>query len=524
MFIPEVELVPRTKEALNQATEYARGIAKEDGHWYGELRANVTITAEQVFFLHIFRGEKNSISDADEYKRYLLSEQQSDGSWSIAPDYPGDVSTSCEAYLALRLLGVRKDDPVLTTARDFIRRSGGVERVRVFTRFYFAQFGLFPWDATPQLPVEFILVPSWAPMSVYSLSSWSRSTIIPLMIIAHHRPVHPLPNGSFENNDFLDELWINPLNKMVPLGPDLSSLWATDRLAFMFAAIDKAISRMGGLRRTPLRGHARRKCLDWILEHQEAGGDWGGIIPPMHCGVQALFLEGYPTSSPEIQGGFAAVERFTWQDSAGKRLQSCISPVWDTCLMLRGLCDAGVIPANDPQLQTPTAWLSRRQITTKGDWKILRPQLSPGGFAFEYNNTWYPDVDDTAAVILAIMRQDAAAVTTTTVIDAIQWMLGMQNRDGGWAAFDYQNDKLWLNRLPFADMKSLCDPSTADVTGRIIESLGMFLQLSEQQDSQIQPGLEKAIHHANSRAIAYLQQEQEANGSWYGRWGESLSI
>lgn len=511
--------VGQARQAVSYATGYARNLVQPDGHWNGELLSNVTITAEQIFFYQSLVRDKTEIPDAEQYRRYLLGEQQNDGSWNIAPGHPGDISTSCEAYLALKILGVSPDCGEMRKARLFILCHGGVAKVRVFTRLFFAQFGLFPWDATPQLPAEFIFLPPSTPMNIYRLASWARSTIVPLLIIAHHRPIYPLPNGISKNNTFLDEIWINPSDKMVPLGPSLLTLLSTNMLSCFFSIVDSALSMLNGLRNNPLRWYSRRQCVKWIIEHQESSGDWAGIIPPMHAGVQALLLEGYSLDSKPIQRAIEAIERFTWKDEKGKRLQSCVSPVWDTVLMIRGLCDAGV-NRSEPLLRRAVVWVKSRQILgPQGDWRIYNPGLKPGGFSFEYSNTWYPDVDDTAAAILALVRQNPGAIDSATVVQAVDWICGMQNKDGGWAAFDVNNDRLWLNLIPFSDMNALCDPSTADVTGRILEAFGLIIQTAQKGVEYSNPRTMRKIMSASERAVAYLAYNQEPSGCWYGRWG-----
>lgn len=530
----EAGLASQVRDALSHATEYARDLVQPDGHWNGELLSNVTITAEQIFFYQSLGRDRTEIPDAEQYRRYLLGEQQRDGSWTIAPEHLGDISTSCEAYLALKILGVSPDCPQMHRARLFILRHGGVAKVRVFTRFFFAQFGLFPWDATPQLPAEFILLPSSLPMNIYRLASWARSTIIPLLIIAHHRPIYPLPNGTSSSNTFLDEIWMNPSDKMVPLGPSLMTLLSTNLLSSFFSILDSALYMLNGLRNNPLRRHSRRQCVKWILEHQEPSGDWAGIIPPMHAGVQALMLEGYSLDSKPIQRAIEAIERFTWQDEKGKRLQSCVSPVWDTVLMIRGLCDAD-LDRSDPLLRRAVAWVKGHQnLGPQGDWRIYSsPDLEPGGFSFEYANTWYPDVDDTAAAVLALVRQDpGAAVGSAAVARAVRWICGMQNKDGGWGAFDRDNDRLWLNQIPFSDMDALCDPSSADVTGRILEAFGLIMTTHTARRRETTESLgddpssttttaeqQQMMARACERGIAYLAGQQEPSGAWYGRWG-----
>ncbi|TPX15829.1 uncharacterized protein E0L32_000163 [Thyridium curvatum] len=511
----------QAKRACAKAAQYAWDIIKPDGHWYGELKANATLTAEQVFFYQSLGLEKGHIPDAAEYKKYLLHEQQADGSWTIAPDYPGDVSTSCEAYVALKILGVPTDAPEMQRARSFIRDSGGVAKVRVFTRIYFAQFGLFPWAAIPQLPAELILLPSYAPLNIYRLASWARSTVVPLLIIAHHRPIYALPNGKSPNNTYADELWLDPTNKMAPLGPSLFDPFGTDLFSYFFTVLDTALYWLDGLRLNPLRGYARRQCIKWILERQEKAGDWAGIIPPMHFGVQALLLEGYKMTDKAIILGMEAIERFTWSDkTGGKRLQSCVSPLWDTVLMVHGLCDVGLDPS-DVRLRKAVRWIRERQIHEQhGDWLVYSPTLISAGWSFEYYNTWYPDVDNTAAALITLIKHSPSAVGLDDVVKAAWWICGMQNPDGGWGAFDKENDRLWLNRIPFSDMNSLCDPSTPDVTGHMLEVFGLMMHTVSRGGQRVRdPALIEHMERASARAIVYLIETQEPTGAWYGRWG-----
>lgn len=508
-------LLPKVKICTTLGIQHAWNIAKPDAHWCGELRANVTITAEQIFLYQSLK--RLPIPDGPQYKRYLLSEQQQDGSWSIAPHHPGDVSTSAEAYLALKILGMHPSSPEMRKARDFIRGAGGVAKVRVFTRIFFAQFGLFPWDSVPQLPAEFIYMPPASLMNIYRLSSWARSTLVPLMIVRHHEHIYALPNGLSQSNDYLDELWLDPAHKMVPYYPPLLGSSWPDPFALVFVGIDLALYWLGGLKRFPLRHLALQRCVSWILERQEVEGDWAGIIPPMHAGIQALLLEGYNMTDDVICRGIEAIERFTWQDEVGKRLQPCVSPGWDTLLMTRALCDAGV-DLHDRRIQRAVHWVTSRQlIGPEGDWCTYNPRLTSGGFSFEYNNKWYPDIDDTGAAILTLLKQNPDSVDSLVVSRAAIWICGMQNRDGGWGAFDMDNDRLWLNKIPFSDMDSLCDPSTADVTGRILEAFGLMLKSSKV--SKIDKEVFRQISRACDAATSYLAATQESTGAWYGRWG-----
>jgi squalene-hopene/tetraprenyl-beta-curcumene cyclase len=491
--------------------------SRPDGHWCGELRSNPTVTAEYVLMRQAL-----GLSLADEgagLRRWLLGEQNPDGSYGLGVGYPGDVSTTAEVYLALRLLGVEASEPAMARARAFVLAQGGIARVRVFTRIFFAMFGLFPWAAVPQLPAEFILLPAWCPINIYKLASWARGTMVPLLLILHHRPVYALPNGRRADNDYLDALWCDPARKHVPYAP---TAWALLRAhgpgwKALFGALDALMTRLGGLRGSPLRSVARRRCVRWILERQEASGDWAGIFPPMLNNLLALPLEGYGLDSEPMRLGLEAMARFAWEDGGGRRVQACVSPVWDTVLTAIALRDAGV-PASDPRLQRAVDWIRERQLSgPEGDWRVYRPRLQAGGWAFEYDNAWYPDVDDTAAVLLALLKQDPTCLGTDVAQRGIGWILGMQNRDGGWGAFDVDNDALFLNDIPFADMGALCDPSTADVTGRIIEAFGLALQCNA--NHALSAALEANVRAACRRALAFLRRAQERSGAWWGRWG-----
>lgn len=451
------------------------------------------------------------MGDADS-KTYL------DGSWSIAPDHHRDISTTTEVYLALKILGLAADDPAMIRAHGFMDLHGGIARVRIFTRIYLATFGLFPWSAIPEMPAELILMPRQAPINIYTISSWARMTIVPLLIICHHRPIYALPNGRSAQNSFLDELWYcSPAHSYIPYLPPLWEVWNTSLMKFGFAAMDRILYLFGGLRFSPTRSYARKKCVEWILEHQEPSGDWAGIFPPMQLSPLALALEGYDLADSPVRRGLEAMERFAVQDESGKRIQACVSPVWDTALTIIALCDAG-LPRSHPNVKTATTWLQARQLLgSEGDWRIYSPSTPPGGFSFEYHNAWYPDIDDTAAVILAFLKQDPGSASSPHVLRATEWILGMQNTDGGWAAIDIKNDKLYMNKIPFSDMDSLCDPSTADIKGRVTEAFGLLIRVAEQQC--VSSLLLQRVRDSCERGISYLEANQEGNGSWYGRWG-----
>jgi squalene-hopene/tetraprenyl-beta-curcumene cyclase len=508
------------RERLDALGGAARGAAdaavaylartQRDDHWRGELESNVTITAEYVLLCQALGIDLSA--RRERIVRYLASRQQADGSWGIATGLPGDVSTTAETYLALRLLGVEEEDPRLLSAERFILAAGGLEKMRVFTRINLALFGLFPWDAVPSVPPEFMLLPPGFFVNAYRLASWARSTMVPLFVLFHHRPVYALPNGRLEENPYLDHLWRDPSRKRIPYRESVARTLLRHGPGWkaFFNAADALLRAHERVRRLPgltaLRSRALAECERWILERQETTGDWAGIFPPMLNGVLALVAAGHALDAEPVRRGLAAIEAFGWDDGEGFRIEACQSPVWDTILALVGLVDAGVDPA-DPGLVAARRWIAARQITEagRGDWRVYNPEGPPGGFAFEYANSWYPDVDDTAAIVIGFLKQDPASRDSDVVRRAVAWMLSMQNRDGGWAAFDVGNDRVFLNDIPFSDMDSLCDPSSPDVAGRVLEALGILD--------------DPALADACARGVAYLRKAQEPEGSWYGRWG-----
>jgi squalene-hopene/tetraprenyl-beta-curcumene cyclase len=485
----------KVKKARDRATEALLTLQTNEGYWWAELESNATITAEYLMLHHFLGLPKDKFPGMI---KEILSQQLDNGGWSIWHGDGGNLSTTVEAYQALKMAGLPTDDPRLKKARHFIFEQGGVLASRVFTRIYLALFGQVSWDGIPLLPVEFMLLPPRLGLSFYEFSSWSRATMIPLSVVMAHRPVCPLPPALG-----VGELFTDPDE---PFGRHRIA-WQKrgSPLENFFVVVDRLL-KLYARRPVPfMRRLALLSAEQWILDHQEETGDWGGIQPAMVNSLLALACQGYKVEHPVMQRGLAALECFTLELGECLRLQSCISPVWDTALVVRALAAAGV-QAQHPALAKATEWLLAKQIFQPGDWSIKRPNLAPGGWAFEFVNNWYPDIDDSAVVLMALQEGLAEpARHQTALATGIAWCLGMQSQNGGFAAFDADNTKEWLNSIPFADLKALLDPPTEDVTGRVLEMMGAFGFTAE--------------HPTAARALAFVKARQQPDGSWWGRWG-----
>ncbi|HTZ43353.1 MAG TPA: squalene--hopene cyclase [Jatrophihabitans sp.] len=474
-------------EALDRAVRNLLDRQDPAGWWKGELETNVTMDAEDLLlreFLGI-RGEQETAEAA----RWIRSKQRADGSWATFHDGPPDLSTTAEAWVALRLAGDDPAAPHMARAAEFVRRGGGVEASRVFTRIWFSLFGLWSWDEVPVMPPELILLPSWAPLNIYNWGCWARQTIVPLTLVQTARPVRPVPFG-------IDELRGHGTPPAHRPGLD----WQT-----AFEWLDRGLRVYSRRPVGWLRRRATVKAANWILAHQEADGSWGGIQPPWVYSILALHVLGHPLDHPAIQAGLAGLDGFTIReetpDGVLRRIEACQSPVWDTALAVTALADAGR-PGDEPALHRAADWLLAQEITVPGDWSVRRPELLPGGWPFEFANAGYPDVDDTAEVVLALRRLGEG--TAAARRRGIDWVIGMQSADGGWGAFDADNDKALATKLPFCDFGAVIDPPSADVTAHVVEMLAA-------------EGL--AEHPATRRGIRWLRDAQEADGSWFGRWG-----
>jgi squalene-hopene/tetraprenyl-beta-curcumene cyclase len=491
-------------EALARARDHLLGLQHEQGWWQGELETNVTMDAEDLL-LREFLGVRTA-EQTRPAARWIASQQRDDGTWANFYGGSGDLSTTVEAYVALRLAGHEPQAAHMARAADWIRGQGGIPATRVFTRIWLALFGEWSWDELPVMPPELIYFPAWFPFNVYDWGCWARQTIVPLTIVGAIRPATPLPFG-------IKELW--------PEGdPSTFAVGRRDRpkdpaWAAVFGGLDRALHTYEDRahRARPVRAVRRaaiRRCAEWIIARQEADGCWGGIQPPWVYSLIALRLLGYGLDHPVMRRGLAGLDRFTiTEDSAEgpvRRMEACQSPVWDTVLAMIALADAG-LPADDPALTRAADWLLAEEITGPGDWQVRRPDLAPSGWAFEFDNDNYADIDDTAEVVLALRRVRASGNDSrrkAAISRGMAWITGMASADGGWAAFDADNTSKLVAKLPFCDFGAVTDPPSADVTAHVLEALAAEGQ---------------AGSRAARRGVVWLLRAQEADGSWFGRWG-----
>jgi squalene-hopene/tetraprenyl-beta-curcumene cyclase len=484
---------PTVAQAIARSQNHLFSIQYPDGYWWGELESNVTITAEVVLLHKIWRTDQTI--PLDKIVTYLRSQQREHGGWELYYGDGGELSTSVEAYMALRLLGVPQNDPDLLRAKRFILQQGGISKTRIFTKLHLALIGCYDWRGIPSIPPWIMLLPESSPVNIYEMSSWARSSTVPLLIVFDRQPIFatdPMVN--------LDELYTEGIDNVVyqlPRNNDWTDLFLLADEAFKFA-------RQWDL--TPFRNEGIDAAEKWILERQEATGDWGGIIPAMLNSMLALRTLNYHVCDPIVQRGFQAIANFAIETATEYRIQPCISPVWDTAWCLRALVESGVA-ADNPELVKAGEWLLDRQILNYGDWEVKNKDATPGGWAFEFDNRFYPDLDDSAVVIMGLnkVKLPDQEKKRQAIARGFNWMVSMQCQAGGWGAFDVDNNQDWLNAIPYGDLKAMIDPNTADVTARVLEVAGECnLTLSDR---------------SLRKAISYLLGEQEADGSWFGRWG-----
>jgi squalene-hopene/tetraprenyl-beta-curcumene cyclase len=485
--------LPAVATTIEKAQNYLLSKQYSEGYWWAELEANVTLTAEYVM-LHTILGTAAN-RPFHKIERYLLKRQCKHGGWELFWGDGGELSTTVEAYFALKLLGVSPDRPEMKAAKDFILARGGVTKTRIFTKLHLALFGAYDWAGIPTLPPWIMLLPEWSPFTIYEMASWARSSTVPLLLVCDKKPVWTAPNGN------VDELYVGGRQNA-----DLSLPSGDTAIGKAFIYLDKILKFCEKAGFVPGRVRALEVAERWVIEHQEASGDWAGIIPAMLNSLLGLFTVGYSPNNPIMVKGLKSIDDFGIETDDEFHIQPCVSPVWDTALTAIALCDSG-LPANHPALVKAGEWLISKLILRSGDWAIKNKTGKPGGWAFEFYNDYYPDVDDTAVVIMALEKMQLPdEAKKREVMDlATRWVLSMQCKKGGWAAFDVDNDLDLLNQIPYGDLKAMIDPNTSDLTGRVLEMLGRTRY--------------KTDPSVINKAINFLKSEQEPEGCWFGRWG-----
>ncbi len=475
--------------AIKAAREHLISLQHELGWWKGELETNVTMDAEDLLLRHYLGILEPHQATAS--ARWIRRNQCADGAWPTFYGGPGDLSTTVEAYVALRLAGDEPDDEHMARAAGWVAGHGGLAETRVFTRIWLAVVGQWDWDDLPVVPPEVMFLPPRAPLNIYDFACWARQTVVALTVVMACRPARALP---FDLNELPVGNRERPPSRWTSTARRFELL---DRLLHTYERLPRWLGPRRLLRRAALARAER-----WIVQRQEADGLWGGIQPPTVYSIIALQLLGYSLDHPIFRSALAGLDAFTIEDDAGRRLEACQSPVWDTALAIVALADS---EDDDrcPSVDSAGQWLLSQEVTVNGDWAVRRPGQHPGGWAFEFENDVYPDIDDTAEVILALRRTDGSGIEEACA-RAVAWTVALQSRSGGWGAFDADNDSRLVAKLPFCDFGEVTDPPSADVTAHVVEML-----VGE-------PGVPVDVV---ARGVAWLWAHQEVDGSWFGRWG-----
>jgi squalene-hopene/tetraprenyl-beta-curcumene cyclase len=489
----------KLKRAIAAATDALLARQRPDGHWVFELEADATIPAEYVLLRH-YLGEPVNASLEAKIAAYLRRIQGAHGGWPLFRDGDLDVSATVKAYFALKMTGDDIDAPHMRRAREAVRARGGAERANVFTRIMLALFGFIPWRAVPMMPIEIMLLPKWFPFHLDKISYWSRTVIVPLLVLMAKRPV-----ARNAKSVRIDELFLGSPENLgpTPKAPQQKASWF-----WIFRGVDIVLRVIEPLllRRLPSRQRAIDRAVAWVGERLNGEDGLGGIFPAMANSVMMFDVLGLPESHPQRAIARASVEKLLIVHEHEAYCQPCVSPIWDTGLACHALLEAGGKRAV-AQVKKGLDWLTPTQVlNVRGDWIARRPNLRPGGWAFQYANPNYPDVDDTAVVAMAmdrVQKESGREDFRVPLARAREWIVGMQSDNGAWGAFDADNEFYYLNNIPFADHGALLDPPTEDVTARCVSMLAQFGERS--------PALQ--------RGLDYLARTQLADGSWYGRWG-----
>ena len=489
-------LVERLKSSIQAAQKFLFGRQHEDGWWCGELEADTTLESDYIF-LHTVLGTRDE-RRFQQCAREILRYQNEDGGWPIYQGGPSNISAAVKAYFALKMCGYSPDDARMARARERILAMGGVPACNTFSKIYLCALGQYDYDAVPAIPPEIVLFPSWFWFNIYEISSWSRAILIPLSICYAKKPFKKIP----------DEWNIDELFPEGRHGSSLRLKWESKLISWrnFFMVLDRLCHAFERVHVRPLRSIALKAAEEWMLERLELSDGLGAIYPSILNSIIAMRCLGYSLDDPQVIRALDEFEKLGIEEGDRFRMQPCVSPVWDTAYALFALGESGV-GAAEPRMVKAAEWMLKKQNRRKGDWSVKVPNAEPGGWYFEHNNEFYPDVDDTAQVLLALNHIETkdARFQSEAVQRGIQWVLAMQCKAGGWASFDKDNDRMVFQYVPFADHNAMLDPATVDITGRVLECLaahGFTLK-------------DKPV----KRAIDFIRKEQEDDGSWFGRWG-----
>jgi squalene-hopene/tetraprenyl-beta-curcumene cyclase len=486
----------RLKSSIQAARNFLFGKQEEDGWWCGELEADTTLESDYIFLHTVLgtRDERRFQQCAEE----ILHHQNEDGGWPIYHGGPSNISAAVKAYFALKMCGYSPDDPRMARARDRILAMGGVPACNTFSKIYLCALGQYDYDAVPAIPPEIVLFPNWFWFNIYEISSWSRAILIPLSICYAKKPFKKIP----------DEWNIDELFPEGRHGSSLRLKWESKLIGWrnFFMVLDRLCHAFERVHVRPLRSIALKAAEKWMLERLELSDGLGAIYPSILNSIIAMRCLGYSLDDPQVIRALDEFEKLGIEEGDRFRMQPCVSPVWDTAYALFALGESGM-EATEPRMVKAAEWMLKKQNRRKGDWSVKVPDAEPGGWYFEHNNEFYPDVDDTAQVLLALNHIETkdARFQSEAVQRGIQWVLAMQCKNGGWASFDKDNDRMVFQYVPFADHNAMLDPATVDITGRVLECLaahGFTLK-------------DKPV----KRAIEFIRNEQESDGSWFGRWG-----
>jgi squalene-hopene/tetraprenyl-beta-curcumene cyclase len=498
------ERISDVESAIGQARDYLLSLQHPDGYWCGELEADSMLEADYIFLHTLLES-----GDPDRLRRActeMMRYQNDDGSWSIYPGGPGNISLSVKCYFSAKLMGIGPDDPRLKKCREWVLSHGGVVACNTFTKMYLCALGQYDYDAVPAIPPEIVIFPKWFYFNLYEISAWSRSILVPLAIIYAKKPYKKIPP-----EQGIDELFVGGrANSILRVRVDRKHLFSWRNF---FLGLDRIMHWAEAVHLRPLRRLALKRAEQWMLERLEMTDGLGAIYPAMLNAILALRCLGYSEDDPQVIRARDEFEKLGIEQAPTPempeptfRMQPCMSPVWDTAQAVYVLGEAGV-PRTDPRLLKAADWMLSKEVRHKGDWAVKARKCDPGGWYFEFNNEFYPDTDDTAQVLLALNKVDNPRERYQHQVAqrAIDWEFAMQCDNGGWGSFDKDNTRLIFQYIPFADHNAMLDPPTVDITGRMLEMLASYGYTRD--DKRV------------AKAIQFIFKEQEPDGSWFGRWG-----